>query len=327
MLPVLVTPSLRISKITGCDGGEMKFIQEQKKKDADLWVILPKPLVKDEKCSWKFTYAGDEVVQKAGNGNFYVTARESWYPKIANPGELFGDRANYHLRFQSPKDYTLVATGKPLKNVQEGKTTITEWDTELPYTVAGFNYGKYLTKKQHAGDHDVTVYANQDIGDELRAFQILLDRNQGAAADLGITTGGFNTTGSMNQTATESVNALNLFTAYFGPIPYKNISVTQQPSGVFGQSWPSLVFMPYTSFLDATTRHQLNMDEGAGVQKFFQEVGSHELSHQWWGHIVGWKSYHDQWLSEGFAQFSAGLTRKRRRARRNTRRFSRPIAP
>ena len=216
MLPVLVAPTLRISKITGCDGAEMKFIQEQKKKDADLWVILPKPLVKDEKCSWKFVYAGDEVVLNAGNGNFYVGARESWYPKITNPGEIFGDRANYHLRFHSPKDYTLVATGKPLKNLQEGKLTVTEWDTELPYTVAGFNYGKYRTKTQRSGDHDVTVYANQDIGDELRALQILLERNKGAAAELGITAGGFNTTGLMNQTATESVNALNLFTAYFG---------------------------------------------------------------------------------------------------------------
>jgi aminopeptidase N len=36
-------------------------------------------------------------------------------------------------------------------------------------------------------------------------------------------------------------------------------------------------------------------------------VNAHEVSHQWWGHIVGWSSYHDQWLSEGFAFFSAGL--------------------
>jgi aminopeptidase N len=31
------------------------------------------------------------------------------------------------------------------------------------------------------------------------------------------------------------------------------------------------------------------------------------MSHQWWGHMVGWKTYHDQWLSEGFADFSAAL--------------------
>lgn len=28
---------------------------------------------------------------------------------------------------------------------------------------------------------------------------------------------------------------------------------------------------------------------------------------KWWGHAVGWASYHDQWLSEGFAEFSAAL--------------------
>ncbi|HEX8719071.1 MAG TPA: M1 family aminopeptidase, partial [Pyrinomonadaceae bacterium] len=33
----------------------------------------------------------------------------------------------------------------------------------------------------------------------------------------------------------------------------------------------------------------------------------HEVAHQWWGHIVGWKSYRDQWMSEGFAEFSASL--------------------
>jgi aminopeptidase N len=31
------------------------------------------------------------------------------------------------------------------------------------------------------------------------------------------------------------------------------------------------------------------------------------VAHQWWGHIVGWASYHDQWLSEGFADFSAAV--------------------
>jgi aminopeptidase N len=40
---------------------------------------------------------------------------------------------------------------------------------------------------------------------------------------------------------------------------------------------------------------------------FVQEVTPHEVAHQWWGHTVGWASYHDQWLSEGFAEFSAGL--------------------
>ena len=31
------------------------------------------------------------------------------------------------------------------------------------------------------------------------------------------------------------------------------------------------------------------------------------LAHQWWGQAVGWKNYHEQWLSEGFAQYFAAL--------------------
>jgi aminopeptidase N len=38
-----------------------------------------------------------------------------------------------------------------------------------------------------------------------------------------------------------------------------------------------------------------------------QEVTAHEVAHQWFGHGVGWASYHDIWLSEGFAEFAAGL--------------------
>jgi aminopeptidase N len=34
---------------------------------------------------------------------------------------------------------------------------------------------------------------------------------------------------------------------------------------------------------------------------------AHETAHQWWGHAVGWKNYHEQWISEGFAQYFAAM--------------------
>jgi hypothetical protein len=34
---------------------------------------------------------------------------------------------------------------------------------------------------------------------------------------------------------------------------------------------------------------------------------AHELAHQWWGQAVGWKNYHEQWLSEGFSQYFAAM--------------------
>jgi aminopeptidase N len=40
---------------------------------------------------------------------------------------------------------------------------------------------------------------------------------------------------------------------------------------------------------------------------YWREVTPHEVSHQWWGSDVGFKSYRDQWMSEGFANFSVGV--------------------
>ena len=34
---------------------------------------------------------------------------------------------------------------------------------------------------------------------------------------------------------------------------------------------------------------------------------AHEIAHQWWGQAVGWKNYHEQWLSEALAQYFAAL--------------------
>jgi aminopeptidase N len=36
-------------------------------------------------------------------------------------------------------------------------------------------------------------------------------------------------------------------------------------------------------------------------------VGPHEIAHQWWGHMVGFNSYRDQWMSEGFSDMSAAM--------------------
>jgi aminopeptidase N len=105
----------------------------------------------------------------------------------------------------------------------------------------------------------------------------------------------------------EAQNSMRIFTRWFGEAPYGRIAITQQPQANFGQSWPTLVYLPLVSFLDSTQRYMLLNRIAGGLTDFIQIVTPHEVAHQWWGHIVGWASFHDQWLSEGFADFSAGL--------------------
>ena len=65
--------------------------------------------------------------------------------------------------------------------------------------------------------------------------------------------------------------------------------------------------MPLSAYLDSTQRWALMGGINNRLTEFVDEVASHEVSHQWCGNMVGWASYHDQWLSEGFAFFSASL--------------------
>jgi len=94
-----------------------------------------------------------------------------------------------------------------------------------------------------------------------------------------------------------------LFQDFYGTAPYSHISVTDIPYS-YGQGWPMLLYLSTMSFLDSTQRNALGIKDQLAYSDFFR---AHEVSHQWWGHRVGWKSYHDQWLSEGFAQFSGNL--------------------
>ncbi len=41
-----------------------------------------------------------------------------------------------------------------------------------------------------------------------------------------------------------------------------------------------------------------------GFPEFFI---AHELAHQWWGQAIGWRNYHEQWISEAFSQYFAAL--------------------
>lgn len=73
-----------------------------------------------------------------------------------------------------------------------------------------------------------------------------------------------------------------------------------------GQSWPGLLFLGWQTFLSPAQREALGM--GTRAQPDTGGVyHAHESSHQWWSQRVGWKGYHDVWLSEGFAEFSANL--------------------
>jgi len=140
----------------------------------------------------------------------------------------------------------------------------------------------------------------------LRAIQQQIERAESMGVKTMTTLGSISTTAIADAAIADAQNATRIYNMFFGKLPYTRIAMTQQPAGFFGQAWPTLVYMPYLAYIDTTQRAQLLGTRG-GTDTFWRYVGPHEVAHQWWGHVIGWDSYRDQWMSEGFAEFSSSL--------------------
>ncbi len=304
-IPLSLAPTLRVQKVSAEEDAALPFIQEDEKEDADLWVLLPAPLPAAKPLTLNVSYQGRGVVETAGDGNFMVQQRSRWFPRPADASDAFADKTHFHLIFRVPKEFTVVSVGNLVRRESAGGLEMSEWQTSHPLTVAGFSYGRFKATTVSADGWDVEVYHNPGLNDELHSLRILLEANPRAATAAGLVSGALTTTGMSKAVGAGALNAARLFENLFGEIPFRRIRVTQQPAGYFGQSWPGLLFLPYISFLDGTARNMLGLNFTA--RDFLEMVGPHEIAHLWWGHAVVWRDYRDQWMSEGFAEYSAAM--------------------
>jgi hypothetical protein len=283
-------PNLRVSRVTDEQGRDLYFVQESRKEDGSFYAILPQapPLGKEQ--SINVEYAGDKVLEQAGEGSFYVGARTSWYPNLNG----FGERALYDLTFEVPRRYKVVSVGELKGESIDHDLAVSHWITPHPVAVAGFNYGEYkrLDLPDEITGYKISGYYLSELPDNLRRYPALQSMAPGRMTKY-----------ALEQTRSQ----LQLCSFYFGKSPYDEIYITEQPDFNFGQSWPNLVYLPISAYTDSTQRWLLFGSISDKFTGFVQEVTPHEVAHQWWGHTVGWASYHDLWLSEGFAEFSAGL--------------------
>jgi aminopeptidase N len=285
VLPIHLLGTLRLKEVSFSHGdagdwAPAAFVQEAEKEDADAAVVFPSSQPRDV-LQLRLTYEGKGVILEAGRDVFFVSARTSWYPNLGT----FTDLAAFDLTYRLPKRFKVVSVGRLLEERVEGDNKISIWRQERPIRVAGFNYGKlrHLERPDPESGMTLDIYASDALG--LGDPEVLEDA---AMAD------GFNTA--------------RVGTFYFGPLPEKRVSITQQTQFSFGQSWPSLIYLPSSVARGTPNRRSVLTRDSAD---FVDRVGSHEFAHQWWGHLVGWAGYRDQWLSEGFAEFTSALVVER----------------
>ena len=265
-------------------------------------VILPQPAHSGQKIELRFVYGG-EVLAQAGSGLLYVGERGTWYP---NRGLAMAD---FDLKFRYPSGWTLVATGKPgplsaSTPASANAEQEAHWISERPIPVAGFNLGKYKLATVQAGSVTVESYATAGVERDFPrpAIQVMEPTPARPAPRQRVVITPPDPSPAQNElsVAESAARAIQYYAERFGPFPYSRLALTQMP-GRESQGWPSLVFLSSYAFLNEEERTQLHFPSFRRVLQ--QQIPAHEAAHQWWGDLITWRSYRDQWFSEGLATY------------------------
>jgi hypothetical protein len=266
-------------------------------------VMLPELVRTGQKLDLEFVYGG-EVLAEAGAGLLYVGARGTWYP---NRGMAMAD---FDLEFEYPQGWTLVATGKPTPVASapvpaaSGQQT-SRWVSERPIPLAGFNLGKYREATAQAGNVTVETYATTGVERNFPDPGVqVVETPPGATSPRHELIAPSRPSPVQNEVTVgeTAARAIQYYAERFGSYPYSHLALTQIP-GRDSQGWPGLVFLSSYAFLNQQQREQLHYEPYKILLQ--QSIPAHEAAHQWWGDLVSWKSYRDQWFSEGLANYCA----------------------
>ncbi len=323
VLAFQLSRALTIDSVTGEHGESFEFFQnegmspqERSSRGNDyVEVVLSHVPAQGKEFTLHFHYRGN-VIQDAGNGVLFVGARESWYPHLGDCAEF----SSYDFLLRWPRKLRLVATGSKLEEHEEGEFRVGRWKAEKPISVAGFNLGEYASSSVASGAHSVDVYANRELEEDLRKRLSSPDLNDlsFASAQYGSAARGHpvapapsippSPTDALKQLGKEIDSSIRFYETFNGPFPFHNLSVSQIP-GTFGQGWPGLLYVSTYSFLRPEAQQRAGLSP-ATQESFTELVPYHEVAHQWWGNVVAWSSYRDQWIDEAIANYLALLFRR-----------------
>jgi len=97
---------------------------------------------------------------------------------------------------------------------------------------------------------------------------------------------------------------LDFYTRILGDAPYPRFTLAVTESQLPGGHSPAYFAVLNQPLPTSPFRWRNDPVSFDNFPSFFL---AHEIAHQWWGQGVGWANYHEQWLSEGLAQYFAVL--------------------
>lgn len=266
-----LSKEMKVDSVLDSSGTALSFRQY---KDGDsylgFWLVFNRTLRAGEIVPLTFYYTGDVATRKLG---FYFVYESEWYPRARR------ERSRFDMHFRTKADYQFLTTGSLVSSVTRNDTLYSEWRVTEPAEDVSFNIG--LFKKytfDNNGPVPVDIYFSEELHRELAAE--LIPNLVGVGRHM------------ERQVARDITGSLAVFSHLFGAYPHDRIRVSEVVL-------PVSVAYPGSLHLGVST--WVNTDPW-GYARMHR---AHEVAHQWWGAGVGYDTYHDQWLSEGFAEYSS----------------------
>jgi hypothetical protein len=258
---------LRVIKVTDAAGVEIPFSHRYN----ELLVQLPKPLEKGGRVALHVTTEGDFFADVSGENvdNYFGLFGFSWFP------EPIGWNTNLHtftLRVRTRKPYVPVSSGTTTALREDDKHFELESASTVPVRQVAVFAGKYKTHEDTADGLTIRVHSYA------MANKFIVAVLPGLAREL-----------------------IRYYRDQLGPYPFDKLEVVEVPEYGIGIAPSGMILLPTEAYKPRQSYLAAYLSRGV------PSMIAHEIAHQWFGHKAATAAPEENWLSESFAEYLAGL--------------------
>ena len=338
-LTLRLADSLNVTSVTSAQFGRLLFLRVRNQNS--VLVNLPEPLGRDDVIDLTVTYSGRlqpaEIREESVRGEqraqlselpivppepkWLFSNRSYWYPQ----GQVT-DYATARMRISVPAGFAVVGSGMRQGGSAEPAAGEDGRASHTFHALQPLRYLAFLVSRMtpvDAATVALDIVTPQPAPLDLSGAFTLTEQLRALATHLTAVpdVGSRNTVhvsveanrrqeSKARDTLGVTADVMRLYAGLIGDIPYDAVTVAMVEDELPGGHAPGYFAMinnapPIMAF---SWRN-----DPASFPSFPEFFLAHELAHQWFGQAVGWKNYHEQWLSEGFAQYFAALFAREQR--------------